>query len=72
VLWRRQLGTYPNTGARVFDLAITVLATITLYYETPWWRPNSRSSARPAAHPSQRHPGGSGVSAVRPEHRGGR
>jgi MFS family permease len=32
-LWRRQLGTYPNTGPRVLYLAITVLATITLYYE---------------------------------------
>src|SRR5581483_9444193 len=33
VLWRRQLDTYPDTGARVVFLAITVLATITLYYE---------------------------------------
>jgi MFS family permease len=32
-LWNRQLDTYPNTGPRVFYLAITVLATITLYYE---------------------------------------
>ena len=32
-LWRRQLETYPNTGPRVLYLAITVLATITLYYE---------------------------------------
>ena len=32
-LWRRQLDTYPNTGPRVLYLAITVLATITLYYE---------------------------------------
>ncbi|HXA62729.1 MAG TPA: MFS transporter, partial [Streptosporangiaceae bacterium] len=32
-LWRRQLDTYPETGARVLLLAITVLATITLYYE---------------------------------------
>jgi len=32
-LWRRQLESYPDTGARVFYLAITVLATITLYYE---------------------------------------
>jgi MFS family permease len=32
-LWRRQLDTYPDTGARVVYLAITVLATITLYYE---------------------------------------
>ena len=29
----RQLDTYPDTRARVFYLAITVLATITLYYE---------------------------------------
>jgi MFS family permease len=29
----RQLDTYPDTGARVTYLAITVLATITLYYE---------------------------------------
>jgi MFS family permease len=33
VLWRRQLDGYPNTGARITFLAITVLATITLYYE---------------------------------------
>ena len=32
-LWRRQLDTYPNTGPRVAYLAITVLATVTLYYE---------------------------------------
>jgi MFS family permease len=32
-LWRRQLDTYPDTGSRVLYLAITVLATITLYYE---------------------------------------
>jgi MFS family permease len=32
-LWRRQLDSYPETGARVAYLAITVLATITLYYE---------------------------------------
>ncbi len=32
-LWRRQLDTYPSTGPRVFYLAITVLATVTLYYE---------------------------------------
>src|SRR5579862_5139057 len=32
-LWRRQLDSYPNTGPRVLYLAITVLATITLYYE---------------------------------------
>jgi MFS family permease len=32
-LWRRQLDTYPRTGPRVLYLAITVLATVTLYYE---------------------------------------
>ncbi len=32
-LWRRQLEMYPETGARILYLAITVLATITLYYE---------------------------------------
>ena len=32
-LWRRQLDAYPDTGPRVLYLAITVLATITLYYE---------------------------------------
>jgi MFS family permease len=32
-LWRRQLDTYPDTGPRILFLAITVLATITLYYE---------------------------------------
>ena len=32
-LWRRQLGAYPGTGPRILFLAITVLATITLYYE---------------------------------------
>ena len=32
-LINRQLDSYPDTGARVFYLAITVLATITLYYE---------------------------------------
>ncbi|HVB42121.1 MAG TPA: MFS transporter [Streptosporangiaceae bacterium] len=32
-LWRRQLDSYPETTARVTYLAITVLATITLYYE---------------------------------------
>jgi MFS family permease len=32
-LWRRQLDSYPQTGARILYLAITVLATITLYYE---------------------------------------
>jgi MFS family permease len=33
VLWRRQLGAYPDNTARTVYLAITVLATITLYYE---------------------------------------
>jgi len=32
-LWKRQLASYPDTGPRVLYLAITVLATITLYYE---------------------------------------
>src|SRR5260221_4678585 len=32
-LWRRQLDSYPTTGPRVMYLAITVLATIMLYYE---------------------------------------
>src|SRR5712664_3218738 len=32
-LTKRQLDHYPDTNARVFYLAITVLATITLYYE---------------------------------------
>ncbi len=32
-LWRRQLDAYPNTGPRIVYLAITVLATVTLYYE---------------------------------------
>ena len=32
-LWNRQLDTYPDTGRRMMYLAITVLATITLYYE---------------------------------------
>jgi MFS family permease len=32
-LWRRQLDAYPDTGPRMMYLAITVLATITLYYE---------------------------------------
>jgi MFS family permease len=32
-LWNRQLDTYPDTGPRITYLAITVLATITLYYE---------------------------------------
>ncbi|MGI8447930.1 MAG: MFS transporter, partial [Streptosporangiaceae bacterium] len=32
-LWRRQLDAYPSTGPRVLYLAITVLATVTLYYE---------------------------------------
>jgi ACS family D-galactonate transporter-like MFS transporter len=32
-LWKRQLASYPDTGPRILYLAITVLATITLYYE---------------------------------------
>jgi MFS transporter, ACS family, D-galactonate transporter len=32
-LWHRQLDAYPNTGPRVVYLAITVLATVMLYYE---------------------------------------
>src|SRR5262249_32922397 len=32
-LWRRQLTTYPDNGPRIVYLAITVLATVTLYYE---------------------------------------
>jgi MFS family permease len=32
-LWHRQLEDYPETGARILYLAMTVLATITLYYE---------------------------------------
>jgi MFS transporter, ACS family, D-galactonate transporter len=32
-LWRRQIDSYPNTGPRITYLALTVLATITLYYE---------------------------------------
>jgi MFS family permease len=32
-LWRRQLDAYPETRARVLYLAITVLATVMLYYE---------------------------------------
>jgi MFS family permease len=32
-LWRRQLDSYPDTAPRVLYLALTVLATITLYYE---------------------------------------
>ena len=32
-LWRRQLGHYPDTGPRMFYLAIVVLATVILYYE---------------------------------------
>jgi ACS family D-galactonate transporter-like MFS transporter len=32
-LWNRQLPHYPETGPRTFYLAITVLATIVLYYE---------------------------------------
>jgi ACS family D-galactonate transporter-like MFS transporter len=31
--WKRQLQSYPNTNTRIGYLAITVLATITLYYE---------------------------------------
>ena len=33
VLWRRQIDSYPDTGARFLYLTITVLATIVLYYE---------------------------------------
>ena len=32
-IWNRQLNHYPDTAPRVMYLAITVLATITLYYE---------------------------------------
>jgi len=32
-MWQRQLGSYPDTGIRIVYLAITVLATVTLYYE---------------------------------------
>jgi MFS family permease len=32
-IWSRQIHSYPDTGPRVLYLAITVLATITLYYE---------------------------------------
>src|SRR5579875_2209708 len=32
-LWNRQLEAYPETGPRMLFLAITVLATVTLYYE---------------------------------------
>jgi MFS family permease len=32
-VWRRQLDHYPETNARIGFLAVTVLATITLYYE---------------------------------------
>jgi ACS family D-galactonate transporter-like MFS transporter len=32
-LWQRQLDAYPDTAPRMFYLAITVLVTITLYYE---------------------------------------
>jgi MFS family permease len=32
-LWGRQLDSYPDTGLRVTYLGITVLATVTLYYE---------------------------------------
>jgi MFS family permease len=31
-MWRRQLSAYPDTGPRIMYLAITVLATVTLYY----------------------------------------
>jgi MFS family permease len=33
LLWRRQLNGYPDTGARLVFLLITVLATVSLYYE---------------------------------------
>jgi MFS family permease len=32
-LWRRQLDSYPDTRVRIMYLAITVLATVMLYYE---------------------------------------
>jgi MFS family permease len=32
-VWKRQLHSYPDTASRIGFLAITVLATITLYYE---------------------------------------
>jgi hypothetical protein len=32
-LWRRELDGYPNNAARVLNLTIVVLATITLYYQ---------------------------------------
>jgi MFS family permease len=32
-LWQRQLSSYPDTGPRMLFLAVTVLATIMLYYE---------------------------------------
>jgi MFS transporter, ACS family, D-galactonate transporter len=32
-MWHRQLDSYPDTGVRIMYLAITVLATVTLYYE---------------------------------------
>ncbi len=32
-IWNRQLNTYPDTAPRLVYLAITVLATVTLYYE---------------------------------------
>ncbi len=32
-VWHRQLDFYPDTGPRIMFLAITVLATVTLYYE---------------------------------------
>jgi hypothetical protein len=31
-LWQRQLASYPDTTPRIVYLAITVLATIMLYY----------------------------------------
>ncbi len=33
MLWDRKLDSYPETGPRIFYLALTVLATIMLYYE---------------------------------------
>src|SRR5215472_10686215 len=32
-IWKRQLNHYPDTGPRIMYLAITVLVTVTLYYE---------------------------------------
>ncbi|MBO3749049.1 MFS transporter [Streptosporangiaceae bacterium NEAU-GS5] len=32
-LWRRQLASYPETGARIWYLVVAVLATVVLYYE---------------------------------------